>query len=62
VEPVEDRSRDYDFTVHITYQKDGGDKMKAEITGLATCPEQGKIGKTRYNEDYFLFEETLRGK
>ena len=62
VEPVEGRPRDYDFTVHVTYQKDGGDKMKTEITGLATCPEEGKIGKIRYNKDHFLFGEMLRGK
>lgn len=62
VEPVDGRPRDYDFTVHVTYQKDGGDKMKAEITGLATCPEEGKIGKIRYNKDHFLFGEILRGK
>ena len=62
VEPVEGRPRDYDFTVHITYQKKDGDKMKTEITGLATCPEEGKIGKIRYNKDYFLFGEILRGK
>ncbi|WP_186673794.1 hypothetical protein [Sporosarcina sp. BP05] len=62
VEPVEGRPRDYDFTVHVTYQKDGGDKTKTEITGLATCPEEGKIGNIRYNKDYFLFVEMLRGK
>jgi hypothetical protein len=60
VEQSEDRPRDYDFTVHVTYEKDGSDKKKAEITGLAICPEEGKIGKIRYNRDYGEFEKIIK--
>ncbi|NYF25293.1 hypothetical protein [Sporosarcina sp. JAI121] len=61
VEQSEDRPRDYDFTVYITYKKEGSNKKKAKITGLAICPEEGKIGKIRYNRDYGDFEKIIKG-
>ncbi len=51
------------FEYHVVADTNGyqitGDKMKAEITGLATCQVEGK---TRYNKDFFLFGETSGGK
>jgi hypothetical protein len=56
-EQVEGRPRDYYFTVHVTYQKDDGYKMKEEVTGLATCSEQGKIGKLATIKNIFCLEK-----
>ncbi|MER2088753.1 MAG: hypothetical protein ABS920_03380 [Sporosarcina sp.] len=61
VEQSEDRPRDYDFTVHVKYKKEGGNKKKAEITGLAVLPEEGKIGKIHYNQDYGELEKIIKG-
>ncbi|MGG0655774.1 hypothetical protein [Rummeliibacillus pycnus] len=51
-----DYKDDYDFVVDVKYKKVGSPEKKYQITGLATIPEEGKIGAITYLDDGGLME------